>query len=149
MHTLSQEDRDFLEAFEACQIAPGDFTHRAHLRLAYCYLAEEDAERAVTRFREALGRFLHHNVIDPSKYSETLTKAWILAVHHFMHSCGGTGSAEAFLSKSSRLLDAKIMLVHYTKDVLFSAAARAQFVEPNLSPIPRHESVSTVAQRGR
>lgn len=142
MHTLSQEDRDFRAAFEACQIAPADFTHRAHLRLAYCYLSEGDTEVAVTRFRGALGRFLHHNGIDPAKYSETVTRAWVLAVHHFMHSCGETGSAEAFLSRSSRLLDAKIMLTHYTKDVLFSAAARLQFVEPNLLPIPRRESVT-------
>ena len=141
MHALSQEDRDFRAAFEACQVSTADFTHRGHLRLAYCYLAEGGAELAVSQFRQALGRFLRHNAIDSGKYSETLTQAWVLAVDHFMHSCGDTDSAEAFLSKSSRLLDAKIMLKHYSKDVLFSAAARARFVEPNLLPIPRHESL--------
>jgi hypothetical protein len=141
MHTLSQEDRDFRAAFEACRVLPADFTHRAHLRLAYCYLVAADSERAVAQFRQAIGRFLQYNVVDPDKYSETLTQAWVLAVDHFMHSCGDTVSADAFLSKSPRLLDAKIMLTHYTKDVLFSAAARTRFVEPNLLPIPRHENV--------
>jgi hypothetical protein len=50
MHTLSQEDRDFRAAFEACRVLPADFTHRAHLRLAYCYLVAADSERAVAQF---------------------------------------------------------------------------------------------------
>jgi len=36
------------------------------------------------------------------------------------------------------LLDSKIMLTHYSADLLFSDEARARFVEPNLDPIPRH-----------
>ncbi len=37
-----------------------------------------------------------------------------------------------------RLLDAKIMMTHYSAEVLFSEEARARFVEPNISPIPRN-----------
>jgi hypothetical protein len=37
------------------------------------------------------------------------------------------------------LLDTRIMLTHYSAELLFSDAARADFVEPNLDPIPRHE----------
>lgn len=144
-HTLSQDDRDFLDAFEACQILPLDFTHRAHLRLAYCCLAEGNPASAAARFRQALERFLQNNSIARDKYSETLTQAWVLAVHHFMRSCGHTDSAEAFLAKSPRLLDVKIMLTHYTKDVLFSAAARARFIEPDLLPIPRYENMRSDA----
>ncbi len=36
------------------------------------------------------------------------------------------------------MLDAKIMMTHYSAEVLFSDEARAEFVEPDLEPIPRH-----------
>jgi hypothetical protein len=36
------------------------------------------------------------------------------------------------------VLDTKIMLTHYSAEVLFSPEARALFVEPDLDPIPRY-----------
>ena len=35
------------------------------------------------------------------------------------------------------LLDPKIMLTHYSAERLFSPEARAEFVEPDIDPIPR------------
>ena len=37
-HTMSSEDRDFLDAFETCAVAPEAVDHAAHVRLAYIYL---------------------------------------------------------------------------------------------------------------
>jgi hypothetical protein len=36
------------------------------------------------------------------------------------------------------LLDSRIMLTHYSTELLFSDKARAKFVEPDLDPIPRY-----------
>jgi len=44
----------------------------------------------------------------------------------------------AFIEANPILLDGKIMLTHYSADLLFSEEARARFVEPNLDEIPRH-----------
>ena len=128
-HSLSDDDRRF----------QADFDHRAHVRLAYTYLAENDAETALAGMRSALLAFLRHNGIDPSRYHETMTRAWILAVRHFMEISGDSASASAFIENSPTLLDAKIMLTHYSAALLFSPEARARFVEPDLGPIPRHE----------
>jgi hypothetical protein len=49
-------------------------------------------------------------------------------------------SADEFIANNPRMLDAKIMLTHYSAEVLFSAEARARFVEPDLERIPRHDS---------
>ena len=84
-HQLSQDDRDFQAAFEACTVEPSGFTHEAHVRLAYAYLVENDVERAVQRMREALLKFLEQNGIPRSKFHETITRAWVLAVRHFMN----------------------------------------------------------------
>lgn len=136
-HELSNDDREFRMAFEAGAFAPADFSHRAHIRLAYVYLAETDVNLALERMRFALVTFLSHHGIPASKYHETLTRAWILAVDHFMHKASAT-SADDFIDRNPMMLDTKIMLTHYSAERLFSDAARAGFVEPDLDPIPRY-----------
>jgi hypothetical protein len=137
-HLLSTDDVEFRAAFEAGAYAPANFSHRAHVRLAYVYLAGSDVDVALERMRSALVSFLAHHGIPAAKYHETLTRAWILAVHHFMHRSSEASSADDFIERNPMLLDTKIMLTHYSAELLFSDVARAAFVEPNLDPIPRH-----------
>jgi hypothetical protein len=135
---MSSADREFRRAFEAGAFAPADFSHRQHVRLAYVYLVDSDVNLALDRMRAALVCFLSHHGIPATKYHETLTRAWILAVHHFMHRSPEASSADDFIDRNPMLLDSKIMLTHYSAGLLFSDAARAGFVEPDLDPIPRH-----------
>jgi hypothetical protein len=139
-HAVSMSDREFLAAFEAGAFAPADFSHRAHVRLAYVYLAESDVDLALERMRAALVSFLCHHDIPATKYHETLTRAWLLGVNHFMHRSPEASSADDFIARNPLLLDTKIMLTHYSAELLFSDQARADFVEPNLDPIPRHHA---------
>lgn len=139
-HRLAPSDRQFRHDFETCRLAPSDFDHRAHIRLAYVYLAEHADESALRMLREALQDFLEHHGIGPSKYHETMTRAWLFAVRHFMASSGSTSSADEFIERNEVLLDSQIMLSHYSADLLFSEKARAEFVEPDLEAIPRHET---------
>lgn len=139
MHALSSSDREFVAAFEDGRFPPANFDHRAHVRLAYAYLAGADADAAFAAMRNALLAFLTRHGIDVSKYHETLTRAWILAVRHFMQRTPSSSSADAFIEAHPELLDSKIMLTHYSAEVLFSAPARARFVEPNLDRIPRYD----------
>lgn len=135
-HTLSESDRAFRASFEAGAVVPDEFGHAAHVRLAYAYLAEHEVEVAVERMRAALLAFLEHHAIPRAKFHETLTRAWVLAVRHFMNRSASVSAAE-FMARNPELLDSKIMLTHYSATVLFSPDARAAFVEPDLDPIPR------------
>jgi|SRR3954467_607450 hypothetical protein len=146
-HVLSKGDREFRAAFEAGAIAPADFSHRCHVRLAYVYLAESDVNLALERMRGSLLVFLTRNNIPASKYHETLTRAWILAVDHFMHRSPESHGSDDFIARNAVLLDSKIMLTHYSAGLLFSEAARADFVEPDLDPIPRHKGVRSVFEK--
>jgi hypothetical protein len=139
-HSLSPDDRRFAEDFAAGRIEPGAFDHRAHIRLAYTLLVERDTETALTLMRAALLGFIRHNNVPVAKYHETLTRAWILAVRHFMAISPAAASADEFIASNPRMLDAKIMLTHYSAEVLFSQEARARFVEPDLERIPRYDS---------
>jgi hypothetical protein len=138
-HSLSSDDRRFCADFAACRIEPEAFDHRVHIQLAYIYLAEHDADTALTLMRSALLAFIRHHKIAVAKYHETLTRAWILAVRHFMAISPDSESSADFIASNPRMLDSKIMLTHYSTEVLFSPDARARFVEPNLDSIPRHD----------
>ena len=137
-HHPSNDDVIFRDAFETAAIKPEAFNHEAHLRVAYTYLAESEPDVAFERFRAALDNFLTCYGIDQSRYHETLTKAWILAVSHFMTSTPATSSFQSLIEANRILLDPKIMLSHYSQDILNSKEARHGFVEPNREPIPRH-----------
>ena len=138
-HGLSEDDLRFRADFESGRIAPAQFDHRGHVRLAYGYLVEDDDEVALERMRAALLAFLARHGIEASKYHETITRAWILAVRHFMARSPAMDSADAFIARNPILLDSKIMLTHYSAELLFSPEARARFVDPDLDPIPRHD----------
>ncbi len=142
IHNLSAADRRFRAAFEAFRLSPAQFNHRAHLHIAYIYLVEHPDEAAFAQFRTTLLQFLGFHGVDVSKYHETLTGAWILALRHFMEKSAPASSFEAFIEENPVLMDSRIMLTHYSRELLFSPEARQQFLEPDLSPIPRHASSS-------
>jgi hypothetical protein len=135
-HAASDEDRAFRAAFEACAVQPAAFNHEAHLRLAYVYLVEYGTSKAHERMRQSLLSFLEAHGVPPEKYHETLTRAWVLAVSHFMDKAPSSSFAE-FAANSQPLLNSKAMLTHYTPEKLFSPEARTSYVEPDLEAIPK------------
>lgn len=137
-HTLGLDDLHFRGDFEAGRVLPGSFGHRNHLRLAYGFLVEhgDDVDGACAAMRRALLVFLARFGIDPAKYHETLTAAWVLAVRHFLAGSPPCASADDFLRHNPRLLDSAIMRTHYSAAALADPAARSVFVAPDLDPIP-------------
>jgi len=137
-HTASAEDALYRHSFETFKVPPSEFGHAAHVRLAYIHLCEASVEVAAERMKSSLLAFLEHFGIDKSKYHETMTWAWILAVRHFMEASPRSASSTEFIGVNGRLLDSRIMLKHYSAGLLFSHEARASFVSPDVAPIPEH-----------
>ena len=138
-HLLSEDDLILKRDIESLEFPVSAFDHRTHLRLAYVYLTENGPDIALKRMRTALNSLLLHIDIEPStKYHETLTAAWILAVYHFMNKAQFCDSSDDLISQYPIMLDSKIMMTHYSTEVLFSEKARRVFIEPNLDPIPRY-----------
>ena len=138
-HKLSETDLAFRKKFETFAVDPSGFDHRAHLRLAYIYLAGTDTETAYRLMRRSLQAFLDHLGVGGAKYHDTMTRAWILAVRHFMENTPDCDSADAFIDANPLMLDTRIMQTHYSAGLLFSDEARAGFVEPDLDPIPGYD----------
>jgi hypothetical protein len=73
--------------------------------------------------------------LEPGRYDETLTTAWARVVGH----CALRAledDFEAFLAAHPRLLERDLLCAHYSRERLFSEAARAAFVEPDLLALP-------------
>src|SRR3569832_1934931 len=99
-HEVSTGDMEFLMAFYAGAYAPADFNHRAHVRLAYVYLATNDVERATSLMRHAIVNFLRHHDISPTRYHETLTQAKNHTKNHIMHRTTEAASADEFIERT-------------------------------------------------
>jgi hypothetical protein len=140
-HQASHDDRLFVHKFENCEL-PLPFAHRDHLRLAFVLLTRVGVDAAYDAVRPSLLRYIAHHGVDPAKYHDTLTRAWLMAVRHFMAISPPVGSAGAFLEKQPRLLNSSIMLKHYTSERLFSEEARQRFLHPDLLPIPEYPTES-------
>jgi hypothetical protein len=109
-------DAEFIVAFETGQISPASFHHADHLRLALAYLADSDCfDKAAARMAVSLKRFAEAAGVS-AKYHHTLTLFWMRAV--------------------AGLLDAELPLAYYSRERLFSAEARAGWVEPDLASCP-------------
>jgi len=139
--TVTEQDNEFKIQVESGEFPVPDFDHRAHLRLAYIYLAENEASAAVELMRNSLIGLLIQAGINPDKkYHETLTQAWVKAVNHFIINTERSDSADDFIDQNKAMLDSKIMMTHYSTEVLFSDKARQSFIEPNLEPIPSYNN---------
>jgi hypothetical protein len=135
-HAISADDVEFRRAFEACETPAAAFDHAAHLRLAYVYLCAYPLDVAAERIKASLLDFLAHLGIGQAKYHETITRAWMIAVDHFMANSSPCASASAFLAANPGLLDSNVMLQHYSADRLFSADASRSFALPDIRALP-------------
>lgn len=135
-HKLSKEDIRYFNAFQRCEIAVDEFNHKAHLKLAYILLVHYDVEEAYVKLKSYLLNFLKYNGVPENKFHETMTRAWLLAVKHFMHVSSVSENAEDFISNNDILSDKEIMFTHYSRDLMSTELARTSFIAPDLEPIP-------------
>jgi len=141
-HLVSDLDRCLQAAFESATLDMQAFHHREHVRLAYIYLASNGVSAAANKIRTGLLNMLVQNGIDQSQYHETLTMAWMQEIKHYMFLSPDTPSSEAFIDQNPGLLDKEMMFFHYSREVINQDKSRAEFVSPDLQPIPEHAVLS-------
>jgi hypothetical protein len=123
-------DREFVEALEACSLPGSAFDHRAHIRLAWLYLREQPLLEALPRFIDSLKRYAG-SLGASGKYHETITYAFMFLIHERMVRTPAS-SFDAFADANADLLG-PILERYYTAETLASELARTTFVMPNRS----------------
>ena len=132
-------DREFLLAFEAQDLSKDDWTHRAHVRVAYLLLRRWGTCAAMSRMRRGILLLNRaHGVLNGprSGYHETITVTWVALVRHFIAETGPVGSFDEFIRRNPWLLSTDALTRHYSRELLGSPEARAEYVEPDRASLP-------------
>jgi len=127
-------DIEFEEKFINCSINPSDFTHEAHLRLAWLNIDKYGIEKAEKNIQSGLKNFVEF-VGAKDKYNMTLTLAAIKAVYHFMLK-SKSDNFKSFIAEFPRLKNnfKELMAFHYGFDIYTSDRAKKEFLMPDLEP---------------
>jgi hypothetical protein len=133
--TLHLSDDEFVRAFESCELAGASFHHADHVRLTWIYVGRFGEIVATERVLTGIRRFATHNG-SPEKFHFTQTCAWVrlIAIAHW--GSAGLKTFLEFVAAHPELLDANALARYYSKSVLESPAARAGWVDPDISPLP-------------
>jgi hypothetical protein len=95
---------------------------------------------ALDRMRKAIqAHNLAHQVPEgPTRgYHETLTRAWMQLVHLTLVEYGPAETADRFCDQHPQLMEKKNLRLFYSQERMLSPQAKREFVEPDLTPLPR------------
>ena len=128
-------DDEFLAAFETCKLVRKDWTHEAHVRMAWLYLTQLPFDEALEQVRAGIQK-LNTVIGSTDGYHDTITVAFVRVIADRLRS-GET--YPAFRDRNPDLFDRtlSVLLRHYTNERLYSADARQRFLEPDREPLPR------------
>jgi hypothetical protein len=125
-------DDEFLHAFETGALPKEEFTHAAHVRLAWVCLRRGGFEEGGARVVAGIQAFARlHGAT--GLYHETVTRAWLTLIS--AADTADAASFEAFLAAHPELRG-RVLDRHYDPQTLATDAARARFVPPDREPLP-------------
>jgi len=135
---VGTDDVEFLRRFEACALPERDWTHLAHIRVAWVCLRLDAPKPALDRVRRGILRYNTEVLRRAHRYHDTVTVAFTRLIYARMRD----GEPwQAFAERVDDLLDrdAPILFRHYSARLLDSAEARRRFVPADLLPLPAFE----------
>jgi hypothetical protein len=126
------EVAELVRLFESCQLPGERWTHRAHLAVAATYLRSYPLPDAIDRARMHIRRY-NASRGNHTGYHETITVLFMRLVARELEP--DPPDLAGFVNGLAGRFPMDWILGYYTKDRLWSAAARAGFIEPDLRPL--------------
>ena len=136
-------DDEFVKAFEDLTLPFIQWTHRAHVKVAFTYLSRHSFDEALQRMRAGIRAYNAHNAVpesDTSGYNETTTHAFLHLIAATMRAYGQpfpSPDADAFCDTHPQLMTRHALRLFYSPQRRTHPPAKSQFVEPDLAPLPR------------
>ena len=127
--------------FEAASLTKREWTHEAHLTMGAWHVARFGSAEALARLRAgilALNDAQGTITSDTGGYHETITRAYVRLIAAFLRArpAGEEIDASVAALLASPLAARDVLMRHYSRERLFSVAARRGWVEPDLEPLP-------------
>ncbi|MGH7696764.1 MAG: hypothetical protein ACRENH_17375 [Gemmatimonadaceae bacterium] len=131
---------DAAARFVACRIPKAEWTHLAHLAIGTWHVQMYGPNEALTRLRDGIRRLNDSHGTpntETSGYHETVTRAYVEILSQFLEACPRTTSLaeRVALLVAGPLADRNVLLRFYSKNLLMSALARAEWTEPDVAPL--------------
>lgn len=134
-YSTRAEIEEVVRRFEACEYTPEEFVHARHLTVAAYYFSQSDRETAEKRMRAGLHKFIGHHKKDG--YHETITGFWLYMAGRDCKAEIRRGEIVPFVNDVvARLGDKDLIYEYFSKMRLYSAEAKAAWVEPDLKALP-------------
>ena len=125
-------DEELVAGFESTALPADQFTHEAHVRVAWWYLRMTPLPEALLRVATALQRVAGAKGAH-GKYHETMTVAWLLIIADRM-SAGSSSVWTEFAAANPDLFNKpSVLRKYYREETLASDRARHGFVMPDAS----------------
>ncbi len=125
-------DSEFEKQFEHCLLDSKDFSHEAHLRLAWIHVTKYGIDQGIENIQTQLKKYVKH-IGEEKIFNTTLTVAAVMVVYHFMLK-SKFNSFDVFIQKHSRLNTHFKLLIdsHYGLDIYKNDLAKATYLKPDL-----------------
>lgn len=133
-YKTEDEISDIVRRFENGTIRRGEWRHAEHLTVACFYVLHHDFTTASGKMRAGIFNLLRAFEIDLRQempYHETLTRFWMQTVSDFINSKNKNSIVE-LTNELAENFDKDLPLRFYSRELLFSDRARAEFVAPDL-----------------
>lgn len=133
-----QSDTQFLQDFQTGVLPFEQWTHAAHIRMAYLVCQSSvNFEEALERIRQGIQ---HFNGLHASKlkigFHESMTRLWATLVWNAVQTFSATHSdSNAFIEQNNHLMDSSLWKQYYSPTLMFSPEAKKDFIEPDLKSI--------------
>ena len=137
------DDREFLAQFESLTLPFAQWTHRAHVKVAFLYLREHEFDAALGKLRRGIRAYNAANGVPESPtsgYNETTTCAFLRLIDATMRAYGdviATPNGDAFCDAHPQLQHCHVLRLFYSPQRRMHPDAKGRFIEPDLAPLPR------------
>ncbi len=137
------DDKELLIQFESCSLPFSQWTHRAHVKVAYLYLKAYPFDQAMERIRQHIKAYnaANNRPEGPTMgYNETTTRAFLHLVDVTIRAYGEyfpTTDADSFCDAHPQLMTRNVLRLFYSPERRVHPEAKTRFIEPDLAPLPR------------
>jgi hypothetical protein len=131
-----------VHGFEDGTLPRIEWTHQAHMTVAFCYLSKYSELEATNRIRDGIKKYnvaVGTENARTSGYHETITLFWVWAVRRFMSNSNSSTDPLDSINKLLSSHDKNFPLEYYSKELLMSWDARREWREPDLRKLDAND----------
>jgi hypothetical protein len=125
-------DDELVANFERASLA--QFHHADHVQLTVTYLVRHGRDEALRRLTTGIKRLAAADG-RPEKFHVTMTRAWLDLIEAARAIHPEASTAAQLVAACPELLDRSALERFYSREVLESERARAEWVPPDLAPL--------------